>query len=143
MRKSLLAILVWLFVSSLTQAQDAHFSQFYYSPLTLNPALAGAMDGTFRVGGVYKNQWSSISSPFLYSTPSISGDVKLFSGGCNNNYLGVGLLLQNDRSEDGALSNLTGMLSLAYHQALGRQGNYHLAVGMQGGICRRVLIFRN
>ena len=142
MRKSLLAILVSLCAASVIRAQDVHFSQFYYSPFTLNPALAGAMDGTFRFGGIYRNQWSSITSPFVYSTPSISGDVKLFSGGCNKNYLGVGLLLQNNRSGDGFLSNHSGMLSLAYHQALDAEGNYHLAAGMQGGIVQKSIDFR-
>jgi len=141
MRKCLFATLISFFAAFNLQAQDVHFSQFYYSPFTLNPALTGAIDGTFRFSGIYKNQWSSITSPFVYSTPSISGDVKLFSGGCNNNYLGVGLSLLNDRSGDGALSNLTGMLSIAYHQALDHKGNYHLAVGMQGGIVQKGIDF--
>ena len=141
MRKCLLATLLSFFGASVIQAQDVHFSQFYYSPFTMNPALAGAMDGTYRFGGIYKNQWSSITSPFVYSTPSISADVKLFSGGFNNNYLGVGLMLLNDRSGDGNLSNITAMLSLAYHQPLDRAGNYHLAVGMQGGIVQKSIDF--
>lgn len=141
MRKCLFTTLLSFFAAFATQAQDVHYSQFYYSPFTMNPALTGAMDGTYRISGIYKHQWSSISSPFGYSTPSISGDVKLFSGGFNNNYLGVGLLFQNDRSGDGALSNLTGMLSIAYHQALDHEGNYHLAVGMQGGIVQKSIDF--
>jgi hypothetical protein len=29
-------------------AQDPHFSQFYMTPLYLNPALTGAFDGNYR-----------------------------------------------------------------------------------------------
>src|ERR1700750_617548 len=110
MKKTLLASLLLFLMAHTAMSQDIHYSQFYYSPFTFNPALTGSMDGTYRFGGIYKNQWSSISSPFVYSTPSISGDVKLFSGGFNNNYLGVGLMLINDRSGDGNLRNFTGML---------------------------------
>ena len=141
MRKNLLATVLLFFVFANLQAQDIHYSQFYYSPLTLNPALTGAMDGTYRIGGIYKNQWSSISSPFVYSTPSVSADFKLFSGALNNNSLGVGLLLLNDRSGNGNLRNFTAMLSLAYHQALDREGNYHLSVGLQGGIVQKSIDF--
>src|SRR5215470_10407076 len=107
MRKTLLSAIASLTILFTASAQDIHFSQFYYSPLTFNPALTGAMDGTYRIGAIYKNQWSSISSPFVYSTPSIAADAKLFSGKFNGNYLGVGLLLLNDRSGDGNLRNFT------------------------------------
>ena len=32
------------------QAQDARFSQFYATPLQLNPAMIGVYEGQFRVG---------------------------------------------------------------------------------------------
>ncbi|MFI5134942.1 MAG: PorP/SprF family type IX secretion system membrane protein [Chitinophagales bacterium] len=141
MRKPLLYLLLLSAISFSSRGQDIHYSQFYYSPLTFNPALSGSMDGTYRISAIYKNQWSSISSPFVYSTPSISADAKLFSGKFNNNYLGVGLLLLNDRSGDGNLRNFTAMLSLAYHQALDREGNYHLAVALQGGMVQKSIDF--
>lgn len=133
--------LIFLLAITAAQAQDVHYSQFYYSPFTLNPALTGSMDGQYRIGGIYKNQWGSISSPYVYSTPSISGDMKLFSGGYSYNYLGVGLLLLNDKSGDGGLSNLTAMLSASYHQALDKEGNYHIAFGMQGGMVQKKIDF--
>jgi len=143
MRKSLLYFTLLCAITISSKAQDIHYSQFYYSPLTFNPALTGAMDGTYRISGIYKNQWSSISSPFVYSTPSFSADAKLFSGKLNNNYLGVGLLLLNDRSGDGNLRNFTAMVSLAYHQTLDREGNYHLSIGLQGGIVQKSINFEN
>lgn len=141
MRKALLLVFLLSGMTINVNAQDIHFSQFYYSPLTFNPALTGAMDGTYRIGGIYKNQWSSINSPFVYSTPSVAGDAKLFSGKFDGNYLGVGLMLMNDRSGDGNLRNFTAMLSLAYHQALDREGNYHLSVGLQGGMVQKSIDF--
>ena len=40
--------------------QDIHFSQFYMSPLTLNPALTGVMNCNTRFVGNYRNQWSPV-----------------------------------------------------------------------------------
>src|SRR5258708_30944847 len=53
-----------------TLAQDPGFSQFFASPLTLNPALTGKFNGVVRVAGNYRNQWPSINNPFF--TPTIS-----------------------------------------------------------------------
>ena len=40
-------------------SQDIHFSQFYMSPLNLNPAMTGVMNGNIRLTGNYWNQWAS------------------------------------------------------------------------------------
>jgi len=56
-------------------SQDAHFSQFYASPLTLNPAIAGTYTGTFRISAIYRDQWrSAVDDPL--KTFAVSGDVK-------------------------------------------------------------------
>ena len=41
-------------------SQDIHFSQFYMSPLNLNPAMTGVMNGNIRLTGNYWNQWASV-----------------------------------------------------------------------------------
>ena len=50
--------------NSTIEAQDPHFSQFYTSPLTLNPALAGAIDDDQRFVLNYKNQWEALGTTF-------------------------------------------------------------------------------
>lgn len=137
MKKYTILLILFTSLATLLSAQDPHFSQFYYSPLTENPALTGAFDGSYRVEAIYKNQWGSVTSPFVYSTPSISGDYKLMNNGYNNNYLGIGLMLLNDRSGDANLSNLTAMFSAAYHIALDQRGKNHISVGIQGGIVQK------
>lgn len=49
-----------LFLIPKANAQDKHFTQFYASPLTLNPALTGAMDGSYRIGAIYRDQWRQV-----------------------------------------------------------------------------------
>ena len=56
--------------------QDLHFSQYYNTPLLVNPANTGFNpDFDFRAGVNYRNQWASVGSP--YKTTSAWGDVKL------------------------------------------------------------------
>jgi len=64
MRKILLFFFALLFFTDLS-AQDKHFTQFYSSPLTLNPALTGAYIGRYRLSTVYRDQWRSVvETPF-------------------------------------------------------------------------------
>ena len=61
------------FLPFISFSQDIHYSQFYSSPLTLNPALTGVNDCTYRIAAMYRNQWQSVTDP--YQTPSISFDI--------------------------------------------------------------------
>jgi type IX secretion system PorP/SprF family membrane protein len=100
-------------------AQDLHFSQFFNSPLTTNPANTGFIpDADFRIGINYRNQWSSIlSAP--YKTMSAWGDMQLFRDKLENGWLGIGGVLLSDKAGSGGLQSNKFYGSLAYHQMLG------------------------
>ena len=53
--KLIICSLLFISVGKVT-AQDIHFSQFYMSPLTLNPATAGAYKD-INVTTNYRDQW--------------------------------------------------------------------------------------
>ena len=75
-----------------TQAQDLHFSQFFNSPLTTNPANTGFIPGgDYRIGINYRNQWSSIMT-VPYQTMSAFGDMQIMQS--ENGWLGAGGLIQ-------------------------------------------------
>ena len=57
-------------------AQDIHFSQFNQAPARLNPALTGQFVGGYRIAGIYRSQWASVTVP--YSTIAFSGDARNF-----------------------------------------------------------------
>ncbi|MFZ9207484.1 MAG: type IX secretion system membrane protein PorP/SprF, partial [Sediminibacterium sp.] len=59
-------------IFSLTRvsAQDPHFSQFFASPLTINPALTGKFDGKYRITSNHRNQWPTINNAFITTTAS-------------------------------------------------------------------------
>ncbi|MEZ5046184.1 MAG: PorP/SprF family type IX secretion system membrane protein [Chitinophagaceae bacterium] len=118
-------------------AQDMHFTQFYGAPMILNPALTGSFDGLLRVTGIYRNQWSSVTTPYVTFGGSI--DAPLFKDVAIDDYLAAGFSMYNDRSGDGNLANLNMLASLAYHKFLGTDANKSLSVGLQGGYTQKTI----
>ena len=119
-------------------AQDIHYSQFYASPMTLNPALTGAFNGNYRVGALYRNQWSSVTVPYV--TPSFYGDVnnimpKMVRKGTVN----VGVQVVNDKAGDGELTTMGGLLSGSYVYPLDADHKHNVAFGMQFGFQNKKL----
>ena len=66
MRKCFVFFLTLLICGAVI-AQDPHFSQFFASPLTLNPAFTGKFDGSWRLAANHRDQWPSI--PKASETP--------------------------------------------------------------------------
>jgi type IX secretion system PorP/SprF family membrane protein len=119
LNKHILFLFTCLVLSITLCAQDLHFSQFYNSPLSTNPANTGFIpDADYRIGVNYRNQWSSIiSTP--YKTMSAWGDVQLFKDKFENGWLGLGGLLLSDVAGSGGLKSNKFYGSLAYHQMVG------------------------
>src|SRR5215203_323069 len=96
------------------QAQDLHFSQFFNSPLTTNPANTGFIpDGDYRLGINYRDQWSSVMT-VPYKTMSVFGDVQLMRNRFENGWLGAGGVLLHDVAGSGNLTSSKLYGSLAY-----------------------------
>lgn len=114
----LLAMIFNLQLVALLHGQDLHFSQFFNSPLTANPANTGFIpDADYRIGAQFRNQWSSIlSSP--YQTVSIYGDAQVLRNQLQNGWLGLGGVILSDVAGSGSLSSTEIYGSLAYHQML-------------------------
>lgn len=127
---------VLLFCTSFIFAQDIHFTQFDLSPLTLNPAFSGSYEGTFRVGGIYRNQMYNIGTN-VYETPSLYIDAPLFRGFRKYDWVGAGLMFYNDQAGTAKLTNQAIQLSLAYHLALNKKRTSVLTLGVQGGTIMR------
>ena len=107
-----------LFAFSL-HAQDLHFSQFFNSPLTTNPANTGFIpDADYRVGALYRNQWSAVMT-VPYKTTSVFLDAQVFRESLENGWLGLGAVFLSDVAGSGSLKSTKIYGSLAYHQMLG------------------------
>lgn len=99
-------------------AQDLHFSQFFNSPLTINPANTGFIPGgDYRLGVNYRNQWSSIMS-VPYQTMSAFGDAQVMQNQDNTGWMGVGGVILRDVAGSGNLTSTKVYGSVAYHQMI-------------------------
>jgi len=122
----LIAILFTLGVN----AQDPHFSQFFASPLTLNPAFTGKFDGKWRVAANHRDQWPSI--PKAYVTTSASVDFPILTKKIpEGDVFGIGISGVSDASADNALKLNYGSLSLSYHRSLDENGYNTIGAGFQ------------
>ncbi len=123
-----------------TSAQDIHFTLYNMMPLVFNPAESGGFMGTYRLSGIYRDQWLSVTGvPHEYKTPSLSLDVPVVKGFRDNDWVGIGVLLYSDKSGSLNLQQTAFKLSGAYHFALDKKGNSIISLGYQtGSIQRRI-----
>lgn len=130
MRKIYTAMLALLLMHP-ASAQDPNFSQFFVSPLTLNPALTGKFNGDFRIAGNYRDQWPAISSAFI--TTTISFDLPILRSKLSDlDTWGVGLVAMTDKTANGILNTNMISLSTAYHKGLDVDGLHQIGFGFQG-----------
>lgn len=143
-----LRLLLILFVacgifSTSVQAQDIHFSQFYLSPLNLNPALTGVMNCNIRLTANYRNQWGSILGAKAFRTYSVSYDQRIPVG--RSDFFGIGGTFWGDKAGTSEFGTLTGKLSASYSKKMGgyRKKAHYLVVGAEGGVAQRSVNFIN
>lgn len=142
MRIRLHALLFLLLSVFAANAQDIHFSQFYASPLTLNPALTGNFNGFYRLTGIYRNQYPGLTEGKpAFSTPSVGVDLSLLKEKIKHGALGVGLVFFNDQQNGKTFNNNQILLSVAYNMGFGPKSKFQLGVGLQGGIAMTKLDF--
>jgi type IX secretion system PorP/SprF family membrane protein len=140
MKKIQFAVLLTVFSATIAFTQDRHFSQFYSSPLTLNPALTGAFDGKYRVGANYRDQWRGLLDQ-PYQTFSFGSDLRLnapFADRGSNDKFGIGLLFFRDIVNTLDFSTTQIAISTAYHKSLAALDNsQYLSLGFQAGLTQR------
>lgn len=117
----MIAVVLFLliFIPFTSRTQDLHFSQFFNSPLSTNPANTGFIpDADYRLGAHFRNQYSNIMS-VPYKTVSIFGDAQVMRNRIENGWLGLGGLVLSDVAGSGSLKSTKIYGSIAYHQMLG------------------------
>lgn len=131
-------ILGALLLSGSLAAQDIHNSLFNMSPLSLNPALTGAFEGTARIGGIYRAQDFGITNVRGYYSPSFYVDAPVIQGFRKQDWIGAGFMIYSDNSGTARLrTNISG-LSGSYHFAVDKDAKTVLTLGVQwGSVSRR------
>lgn len=136
--KPIRIILGALLLSSSLAAQDIHNSLFNMSPLSLNPALTGAFEGTARIGGIYRAQDFGITEVRGYYSPSFYIDAPVIQGFRKQDWIGAGFMVYSDNAGTTRLrTNISG-LSGSYHFAVDKDRKTMLTLGVQwGSVSRR------
>jgi len=120
MKKVPLVILFLIALRS-ANAQDPSFSQFFSSPLNINPALTARINSDWRVISNFRDQWIGPASP--YATGTISYDRKVLQNKIPNvheekNTLGIGGMLMYDYAMDGIMKSVYASGNVSYNVVL-------------------------
>lgn len=129
MKTRLIIIAILLIINNI-YAQDIHFSQFSTIATQLDPSQTGKFRGTQRAVINYKNQWSSVASPYV--TYGASFDSKI---GNKDNFFAAGLNIFNDKAGDIKMGIFLMNASVAYHLKISKKS--YLSTGFQGGFLQR------
>jgi len=128
-------IYVIFFFCFLTQlgAQDPHFSQFTSTPLNINPAFTGLIEGQYRVNAIYRDQWSTIGTKFR--TASVAADIRYHLTG--DDFYAFGVKILSDQAGEGVFKQNYAHVSASYIKKLfgdNRGYSQYISGGVQGGV---------
>lgn len=112
-----------------TQAQDFHLSMYDSSPLFLNSAMTGVVEGTWRLHGQYRTQWKAVNfKPYQTALISFDAPYKRW---------GFGGQIVNYRAGIGNYNVLQGLASAAYTIPLDKKKANIISFGVQGGLTQK------
>ncbi len=137
--KTILRIAVFVFslaIAGSLHAQDPSFSQFFSSPLNINPALTANINSDWRLISNFRDQWIGPASPYV--TGTISYDSKIFQNKIPNvdkegNIIGVGGMLMFDHAMSGIVKSTYGSLNLSYNIKISETDSYTERIGIGFG----------
>ena len=134
---SKIGVVLFVLSSLALNAQDIHFTQFYMSPLNLNPALTGVMNCKTRMVANYRNQWSAVLAANAYNTYSVSYDQKIPVG--REDYFGIGGSLWGDVAGESRFGTTQGRVSLSYSKKMAgyRKKASYLVIGADAALTSR------
>ncbi len=116
--------------------QDIHFSDYYASPLSLNPANTGNYSGNWRAMGNYRQQGDNIANS--YSTATLAYDRPVY---ILNEKASAGVIYIYDNSANNTLLVNKLYLSAGYFQRISQ--NSYLHIGLQAGFVHKSLNLNN
>lgn len=137
--KYIIIFLVSLCTWPSVRSQDFHYSQFYSSPLLLNPALTGVFDGIVRGGIHQKTQWLSVSKPF--TTFSGGADMPVYKNNKRGELFGTGIHFMTDKAGDSRYHSFHSSLSISYVKGLDQRNRVKIGLGAYAALIQRSIYY--
>ncbi|MDD4529335.1 MAG: PorP/SprF family type IX secretion system membrane protein [Bacteroidales bacterium] len=128
--KSFFFILVLIFGPIISFGQDIHFSTFNANPMILNPANTAFGSSMFRVGTIYRNQWSTVSNG--YNSYLLSFEVMPYKNRVRRDGIGLGINFMADVAGSLNYGQQNIGLSLSYFKALDINRDHYISFGFIG-----------
>lgn len=144
MKRNLYFILIFivLFVTNKVNGQDPNFSQFFTSPLNINPAYAGYSDYNWKAISNFRNQ--NVGLGTTYDTKTVAIDGRVYQNETNQSYVGLGAMFLLDEAMAGIYKSNFISLNSSYHIALGGDdGKKHTLTAGLGWIYNKTNIDYN
>ncbi|WP_026898597.1 PorP/SprF family type IX secretion system membrane protein [Daejeonella oryzae] len=130
MKRILLTLLLFCIIQLAAKAQqDAHYSQYMFNSLVINPAYAGYKEA-YNLSLLNRNQWVGIEG--APKTQSFIADGAFFKG----QKVGLGLAVVNDKI--GLQGTTSAYANYAYRLPVGKD-NARLAFGLALGVTQYTL----
>src|SRR5688500_14177634 len=135
MKRTVLFIFLLITMRSL-HAQDPSFSQFFSSPLNINPALTANINADWRLISNLRDQWIGPASPYVTGTISFDSKImqnKIPNVETENNIMGIGGMLMLDHAMSGVVKSTYASLNLSYSIKLIEDDNHKQRIGLGFG----------
>lgn len=116
-------------------SQDLHYSQYFNSPLNLNPALTAYTQSRYRFTLSNKNQWASVTIP--YKTLSASFESKIINFKRKRTFIGLGVLFNKDEAGDSKYGTTQAGISFSLVKSLNNKNNNIISLGVQTAFYQR------
>jgi type IX secretion system PorP/SprF family membrane protein len=128
--KKIYLLFIVLLIQTHLFAQDPHFSQFFASPLTINPANTGNFSGSLRAALNSRTQLPDFNN--AYATKTLSLDAPILQKYIReDDKLSMGLLILSDQSGNKLLNDNNIAFSISYSKSLDENANHSIAAGFQ------------
>jgi type IX secretion system PorP/SprF family membrane protein len=145
--KCIATIILSMIMMKTSYGQDPSFSQFFSSPLNINPALTANINADWRLISNFRDQWIGPASPYV--TGTISYDAKMMQNKIANvseeddNVMGLGGMLMYDKAMSGIVKSTYASLNFSYNIKLAGadETQHRFGVGFGGTYGRRYIDF--
>ncbi len=129
------SLIIAVFVTGASlSAQDIHFTHFRMAPVSLNPAMTGSFKGTYRISGIYRDQWRPIDNSRPFRTPFASAEINLKAGLLTNyDWIAGAISFVSDRSGTYNFKHQLTAMNVAYHLGMDRDYNDVWTIGLSYG----------